>query len=766
MHIYYAISILLISTATVEAVGKNKRHHKKYSETFSSSTEKDSLAIDFLRGKKGSEKALFQSKETFRKRGSLFKQLHRARDPVAQLKRVIKAITQGKAYKSLDKKRAQGMFGMLKEEELEEIADIKGGCATIGTYLAFLDNKTLSKISKQSCISSMIEGATRANRQGEFISNIPADWVNAKVVELISPALNYASPSFIKALNNHEEYAKYVKPKTLAKMNKSQLGNFAADFVARIPALLEVEIPKAIPLMPDDAFSSYRGKVDPKNAKALRRVQVQKFNSKNPEIRCSKLPLARLTSEQFGGVDGGCVLSYLKQREPAPLGRSWALLKKDWLDGVPEEFFKALKHIDDKDKKFIPAATWDAMLKNTQVCENLCGNGQFSADQQISAGGECFAKLKDIGLMTKILLNPDVSEDIFAFVDKKTINRIETKISGKEISGFQIIPYMKAISSRKETIISLISTQMTSGTHACAAIENVDIIHRAKEFSAASPDCFAAIRATVTEDDYIKSPCLLNALEPSEAVKAYSGKWSTITQTALTSLLKRGATSEITQDIFLQLNKDALPAFTAEYVIQIDYLKNVPKERLVRLADDAYAQFDGERFAAASLDWEKVTDKQLPHVSVKVSHPNKRVTAQLNAAAVKSFGSRFAKFSALQLEAVSADAWSAVSEQVFPEISHEALSRITASQLTKVGEKVLITLTPKQAEFIGKEVEAKDSPLQIYMELLPKLGANTQTVIKSRIATKMSAKSSAANPLISSKMSLFLGTATIFAILL
>lgn len=727
MHISsVALSLLLlnVSLPTTSAVGSKKRP----------------LDVRFLkRHDNQAKRELFANRGGFQHRGKLFHRVAKSRHPGRALHRVLHAITNGKSLKHANKDRLAGMLNLVKINELEDIVKIDEGCKAMGPFLAFLERSMLSKFSDTRCIRVMVKEALLADPKGAFVANLPADWIDSRLIQLIAPVLHQASPAFLKVFSKTTEYSRRVKPKIVGKMSQEQLQQFTPEFIAAIPQLLQSKgIRQAIPKMNDDAFSHYTGRVSFENARAMRAPQVRKLNSKNPDSRYYRFPIGHLSDEVFKeAVDGKGVLSYLRNKRVPAIGRKWSLVKEDFVNGASDETLASVRNIRDKDKKFISSATWTAMLRKSTVCENIRGEGVFSSEQQIEASGQCFSQLHDGRLMAKILLNPNVSEEILTYASKRTMERIVHQVGHTEYTGFHILQHMKADSARKAAILSHISTKNSHGTHACAAVDNVDIIHKNKnEFAAAPAECFAALRIDITDADRERSPCLLATMDPTDAVEAYADKWPSISKNILAALLKRGLVGEISKDAFLLINKDALPAFIGIYVKDLPYLSEIPKDRLNRLADDAFAYFDADRFFKAGLDYEKVTDKQLPHISTRITDVTKRVMIRLTSTVVKTLGSRFAKFTALQMEAVPPEAWGGVSEKVFVDIAPEALIRVTLSQMNKVEEKVRLLLTAKQADLIGQDVEEKASPLAAFVPLMDKLDKDTQAILKKRLAVK------------------------------
>lgn len=706
-------------------------------------SKKKALDVRFLKlHDHQAKRELFANRGGFQRRGKLFSRVAKSRRPEEALNRVLRAITNGKSLKYASKERLSGMLSMIKLNELEDISKIANGCKAIGPFLAFFERSMLAKFSDTRCIRNMAKEALLADAKGAFVANLPVDWIDKRLIQRIASVLHRASPAFLKAVSKATEYSRYMKPKVLGRMNQEQLQQFTPEFVAAIPKLLQSKgIKQAIPKMNDDAFNQYTGRASFENARAMRAPQVRKFNLKNSDSRCYRFPIGYLTDDVFKeGVDGKCVLSYLSNKRVPGIGRKWSLVKEDFVTGASEEALASVRNIKDKDKKFITSATWNAMLKKSTICENIRGEGVFSSEQQIEASGECFSQLRDGHLMAKILLNPKVSEDIFAYASKRTMERIVHKVDHAEYSGFHLLHYMKADSTRKAAILSHISTKNGNGSHACAAIDSVDIIHKNKnEFAAAPVECFAALSFDITDADREKSPCLLATMDLTEAIEAYADKWPSISKSILAALLKRGIASEISKKTFLLINKDALPAFTGIYVKELSYLSEVPKDHLNRLADDAFAYFDADRFSKAGLDYDKVTNNQLPHISTRVTDALKRVMVRLTSTAVKSLGSRFSKFTALQMEAVPAEAWVGVSEKVFSDIAPEALTRVTITQMNKVEEAARLALTAKQADLIGQDVDEKASPLAAFVPLMNKLDKDTQAILKKRLALKAAA---------------------------
>jgi hypothetical protein len=134
-----------------------------------------------------------------------------------------------------------------------------------------------------------------------------------------------------------------------------------------------------------------------------------------------------------------------------------------------------------------------------------------------------------------------------------------------------------------------------------------------------------------------------------------------------------------------------------------------------------------------NITFEKVSDKQLPYVSVAVSKPEDRVFVKFTAEQVKNFGPRFSLLSALQLEAIPANAYVSVTEEQFTKLKPEALANVTSEQMEKVDSKVRAKITIDQARQIGSAVaDRKKSPLNAFIPISSSLSKEVREVIEKR----------------------------------
>lgn len=687
---------------------------------------------------KGDQKALAKlwsgDKNEFSNRGDLFARLAGQNKNGAKLfKDGLSELTKGKVGKSIDLKRVGSLLNGISTAELVHIAKIHHACELIGPVLQAFRATTLSAFDNQPCIVAMIEAAKVDLPKGEFVQALPKEWAGIEgVIAAIHSLLHNASVPFLKEMNNECDHAaKLIDDKIWSKMKPEQLKTFTAKFFAKIPNIGVVNLRKVIPLLADNIFQHFRGPISDTNAGALSSLQFSSFNVAHPASACAQFPLHKATEEQLKTVTLPCILSYLVSPKRAPLGSKWSHIRTGWTTGIKEEQAPALRYLFDSDKQHIPTAMWDHMLQSIDICENIVGNGTFKTEQKILASPECLAKIRDNNLIKTILLNPKVDENIFAKVNAAFFESLKVVIGGKEVEGLGILKYIK--SPEKAKIVENISVRMETGEHGCYSINSAEVFHElAAELANASKECLLQLQVSSwSAADLAKSPILLSIYELEDAIKLFGSDWKTISAPAFAQLLKKGVLKSMTLETFNEINLAALSAITSKYLLQIKFIESVTAERMKHFANAVFEAIDYAFFG--NITFEKVSDKQLPYVSVAVSKPEDRVFVKFTAEQVKNFGPRFSLLSALQLEAIPANAYVSVTEEQFTKLKPEALANVTSEQMEKVDSKVRAKITIDQARQIGSAVaDRKKSPLNAFIPISSSLSKEVREVIEKR----------------------------------
>lgn len=488
---------------------------------------------------------------------------------------------------------------------------------------------------------------------------------------------------------------------TLERLNETTTKMFKPDCIAHTD--LGISTGVTISRFPADVFALYDKEIGKTVAGAMTGPQVAAIGTrlKNESTRCRVVSVPEMSNTAVNSATLACIMSYLAKSDNPSLEKKWSYLNTAVFDGLAAIREKAVlamlaNRLNDEDWYNMNKSLQSKLLSIAELAKNIPESVVFKRTSDVRLEGRALAQVKNSQIIAMAIGTKDPPTDIFAYFTADDVRSWDIK--GRH--GLAVLDILDTTDPEtKKKIIEAISTKIEPGQeHACASITTIEEYNAIKIFKTHQPSktCLKAMKLDLDQAAAKKHNELLAATPYSKIMEIF-GKdgLKTITGEQFGAVIKNDFCSQVDQEVFEIVNKDALYVIDQRCVQLLIGRFPLKADRTTRFGDKAFASITATQFAA-HLGFAHISDKQLSHLSTVVA-VKESVFANVEPAVIAGLSSRIRHLSSKQVASMK-DATLASLD--IKNLTPASLTDLSPEQISRLVSK-FGSLSPEQVQKIG-----------------------------------------------------------------